>query len=121
MPAGLSEATSGLRMSRRAYTSPFLNSLGEWIILTCLSNLHRAEARRVLHAPSRSDEYEKEYLLEYYSLVREGKTNFISTLGFHAVTGTHPTEPQIAFKRYVEELLSVHSDKKRKIGKEREK
>jgi hypothetical protein len=46
-----------------------------------------------------------EYLLEYYSLVRDGKTNYISTIGFHDVTGTHPTEPPDFFKTYKDEFM----------------
>jgi hypothetical protein len=58
----------------------------------------------VLAAQSDSDDSEKAYLLEYYSLVREGKTNYISTTAFHDVTGTHPTEPTDFFKLYATEL-----------------
>ena len=65
---------------------------------------YRREAKRVLAAQSDSDDSEKEYILEYYSLVREGKTNYISTTAFHDVTGTHPTEPNDFFKLYATEL-----------------
>jgi hypothetical protein len=58
----------------------------------------------VLAAQSDSDDSEKAYLLEYYSLVREGKTNYISTTAFHEVTGTQPTEPDEFFKMYSAEL-----------------
>ena len=74
----------------------------------------RAEAKRVLHAQSKSDESEKEYLLEYYSLVREGKTNYISTLAFHDITGSHPMEPPEFFKMYAASFLPEHTHKKRK-------
>lgn len=77
-------------------------------------HLYSAEAKRVLHAQSRSDESEKEYLLEYYSLVREGKTNYISTLAFHQVTGNKPMEPPEFFKTYSESFLPEHTNKKRK-------
>lgn len=60
----------------------------------------RNEAKRVLASQSESDESEKEFILEYYSLVREGKTNYIATTAFHDVTGTHPTEPSEFFKSY---------------------
>lgn len=53
-----------------------------------------------------------EYILEYYSLVREGKTNYISTTAFHDVTGIYPTEPTDFFKTYEEEF--AHPSKKRK-------
>ena len=65
---------------------------------------NRREAKRVLKAQSDSDDSEQQYLLEYYSLVREGKTNYISTTAFHDVTGTHPTEPTEFFKLYETEL-----------------
>lgn len=45
-----------------------------------------------------------EYLLEYYALVREGKTNYISTLAFHDVTQMHPQEPVEFFKVYKAEF-----------------
>jgi len=67
-------------------------------------NISETEAKRVLASQSQSDESEKQYILEYYSLVREGKTNYISTTAFHDVTGVHPTEPEEFFKMYVTEL-----------------
>lgn len=82
--------------------------------LLMISPSHRAEAKRVLHAQSHSDDSEKEYLLEYYSLVREGKTNYISTAAFHYVTGEQPTEPTEFFKMYSDALLPEHPQKKRK-------
>ncbi|OTB17203.1 hypothetical protein K445DRAFT_273333 [Daldinia sp. EC12] len=63
------------------------------------------EAKKVLKAQaSEVDESEKEYLLEYYSLVREGKTNYIATTAFHDVTGNHPTQPTDFFKMYSDDL-----------------
>jgi len=50
------------------------------------------------------DESEKQYLLEYYSLVREGKTNYVSTLSFHQVCGTKPQEMTEFFKVYHNEF-----------------
>lgn len=44
--------------------------------------------------------------------MREGKTNYISTLGFIAVTGQHPQQPLEWFKIYGDEF------KKEKGGKE---
>ena len=41
---------------------------------------------------------EKEYLLEYYALVRAGKMNYTSTHAFHDITGTYPTELTNFFK-----------------------
>lgn len=67
-------------------------------------NISQAEAKRVLKAQSESDQSELDYLLEYYSLVREGKTNYISTTAFHDVTGEHPTEPVDFFKMYAGDM-----------------
>lgn len=64
----------------------------------------RAEAKKVFKAQSDSDQSELGYLLDYYSLVREGKTNYIATTAFVNVTGTHPTEPTEFFKLYDSEL-----------------
>jgi hypothetical protein len=55
-------------------------------------------------------------LLEYYSLVREGKTNYISTCAFHDITGEHPQEPVDFFKVYSGEFNVEHGSKKRKIN-----
>ncbi|KAK0756197.1 hypothetical protein N5P37_011287, partial [Trichoderma harzianum] len=63
-------------------------------------NISENEAKRVLASQSESDESEKDFILEYYSLVREGKTNYIATTAFHDVTGAHPTEPDDFFKSY---------------------
>lgn len=64
----------------------------------------RREAKRVLQSQADIDNSEKEYILEYYSLVREGKTNYIATTAFHDVTGTHPTEPDEFFSLYAGEM-----------------
>lgn len=58
------------------------------------------EAKEILDADTDVDESEKEYLLEYYSLVREGKTNYVSTLAYYAITGEQPTEPPDFWKIY---------------------
>jgi hypothetical protein len=78
-----------------------------------------AEAKKVLKAQSDSDPSELQYLLEYYSLVREGKTNYISTSAFVNVTGNHPQEPEDFFKVYEESFMRKsgqdgHATKKRK-------
>jgi len=80
------------------------------------------EAKRVLKAQSELDPSEIQYLLQYYSLVREGKTNYISTTAFHDVTGQHPLEPPEFFKD-IKQTLAAHHDgqnghanKKRKTG-----
>ncbi|KAG4293663.1 hypothetical protein FPRO06_00248 [Fusarium proliferatum] len=67
-------------------------------------NISHAEAKRVLKSQSDIDPSEQQYLLEYYSLVKEGKTNYISTTAFHDVTGEHPTEPENFFKIYEGEM-----------------
>lgn len=78
-------------------------------------NISEREAKKVLGAQAGEvDESEKEYLLEYYSLVREGKTNYIATTAFHDVTGTHPTQPVDFFKMYDAEL---RPRKKARTGK----
>ncbi|KAF2196006.1 NAD(P)-binding protein [Delitschia confertaspora ATCC 74209] len=79
-------------------------------------DIPEAEAKKVLKLQSDSDDSEKEYLLEYYSLVREGKTNYISTTAFHDVTGQHPQEPDEFFEIYAEELKpkDAHRNKRRK-------
>ncbi|KAK0619992.1 hypothetical protein B0T14DRAFT_566786 [Immersiella caudata] len=66
-------------------------------------NISIREAKRVLKSQD-IDDSEKEYILEYYSLVREGKTNYIATAAFHDVTGQHPTEPDEFFRMYSMEL-----------------
>jgi hypothetical protein len=70
-----------------------------------------------LQAQSDSDKAELQYLLEYYALVREGKTNYISTTAFHDVTGGHPQVPPDFFKVYAGEFHPKHGNKKRKTAK----
>jgi len=79
-------------------------------------DISEAEAKRVLHAQAPSDASEIQYLLEYYSLVREGKTNYISTSAFHDITGQHPQEPVEFFKVYANEFKPEHASKKRKTN-----
>ncbi|KGQ08928.1 hypothetical protein BB8028_0001g09530 [Beauveria bassiana] len=67
-------------------------------------NISEAEAKRILKSSSGIDPSEQQYLLDYYSLVREGKTNYISTTAFHDVTGEHPTEPDDFFTLYKNEM-----------------
>jgi hypothetical protein len=80
------------------------------------NNTPRAEAKKVLHHQSQADASEKQYLLEYYSLVREGKTNYISTTAFVNVTGQSPQDPTDFFKVYAKEFLSEHPKKKQKTS-----
>ncbi|PIL26453.1 hypothetical protein GSI_12211 [Ganoderma sinense ZZ0214-1] len=58
------------------------------------------------------DEAEREYLLEYYSLVREGKTNYTATTAMLAYLGTRGQEPAEFFRTYSDEF----KPKKRKIA-----
>ncbi|KAH7045276.1 hypothetical protein B0J12DRAFT_154563 [Macrophomina phaseolina] len=69
-------------------------------------DITEAEAKKVLKAQSvyQQDESEKEYLLEYYSLVRMGRTNYISTTAFVNVTGQHPQEPDQFFEVYAQDF-----------------
>jgi len=78
-------------------------------------DISMSEAKRVLHAQAPADASEIQYLLEYYSLVKEGKTNYISTCAFHDITGQHPQEPVDFFKIYAEEFKPEHANKKRKV------
>lgn len=66
---------------------------------------NRREARRLLRFQTTQDEAERQYLLEYYSLVREGKTNYITTHCFHDVTGSHPIEPPQFFEMYKDQFM----------------
>jgi hypothetical protein len=77
----------------------------------------RDEARNLLKGEAGRSEGEIAYLLEYFSLVREGKTNYISTTTFHDVTGKHPQQPEDFFKAYAEEYFPKRSNKRRKVEK----
>ncbi|KAF8448253.1 hypothetical protein BDZ91DRAFT_702867 [Kalaharituber pfeilii] len=77
------------------------------------AELSDTEAREILDAQTDIDDAEKEYLLEYYSLVREGKTNYVSNLAFKQATGALPTFPSEFFETYEDEF----KPKKRKTGK----
>lgn len=80
-------------------------------------NISEAEAKKVLRSQTDNDESELQYLLEYYALVREGKTNYISTMAFHDVTGEHPTEPPEFFKLYGQEFhVPEHRAKRQKTN-----
>ncbi|EPS25995.1 hypothetical protein PDE_00931 [Penicillium oxalicum 114-2] len=79
-------------------------------------DISEAEAKRVLHSQSESDESELQYLIEYYSLVREGKTNYISTTAFHDITGAHPQEPDEFFNVYAAEFKLRNGNKRRKAN-----
>ncbi|KAG2116383.1 hypothetical protein DEU56DRAFT_748331 [Suillus clintonianus] len=64
------------------------------------ADISDTEARQLLDSDTDVDNYEKQYLLDYYSLVREGKTNYISTLDFAVITGEEPTSLPDFFKMY---------------------
>ncbi|KAJ6577825.1 hypothetical protein B0H19DRAFT_1253131 [Mycena capillaripes] len=57
------------------------------------------------------DEAEKEYLLEYYSLVREGRTNYVSNSAFQAIFGHRGQELSEFFQAYSGEF----KPKKRRV------
>jgi hypothetical protein len=82
-------------------------------------DISEAEAKRVLRSQSQSDKSELQYILEYYSLVREGKTNYISTTAYHDVTGSYPQEPDEFFSMYAEEFGPKQGRKRRKTENSR--
>jgi len=82
-------------------------------------DVSEAEAKKLLQAQSASDNSELQYLLEYYSLVREGKTNYISTTAFHDITGAHPQGPNEFFQVYAEEFQPKNANKRRKVSGKR--
>lgn len=83
-------------------------------------NISEKEAKRVLHTQGHHDESERDYILEYYSLVREGKTNYVSTTAFVNVTGGHPQEPNDFFKVYAEEFTPKGKAKSKSDAKKEE-
>lgn len=91
-------------------------SIASWALRNSELHVHRAEAKKVLRSQSESDPSELEYLLEYYSLVREGKTNYIATTAFHDITGGHPQQPVEFFKVYKDEFKPANAPKKRKTN-----
>jgi hypothetical protein len=86
------------------------------LLLNCCFS--RREAKKILTEQSSLNPAELRYLLEYYALVREGKTNYIATTAFHDVTGQHPLEPPEFFKGIKNELLAASTppSKKRKTN-----
>jgi uncharacterized protein YbjT (DUF2867 family) len=63
-------------------------------------DISEKEAKKLLEQTAELSDAEKEYLLEFYSLVREGKTNYVSTTAFKLVTKSLPTEPTEFFSLY---------------------
>ncbi|KAG9006232.1 hypothetical protein FRB94_000857 [Tulasnella sp. JGI-2019a] len=61
------------------------------------------EAKAILKT-AEIDESEKDYILEYYSLVKEGKTNYMSTHSFQFMFGQKPMQPTEFFQTYDEEF-----------------
>jgi len=51
-----------------------------------------------------TDISEIEYIVEYYSLVNEGKTNYVSTLGFRDITGQELEGLRGFFRSYADEF-----------------
>ncbi|TNY17473.1 hypothetical protein DMC30DRAFT_106421 [Rhodotorula diobovata] len=82
-------------------------------------SVREAEAKKILQGPQGKelDDSEKAYLLEYYSLVREGKTNYVAGRPtFRAVTGQDLTEPAAFFEAYKDSFAR----KKRRTSKKDE-
>ncbi|KZV81010.1 NAD(P)-binding protein [Exidia glandulosa HHB12029] len=79
------------------------------------ASISEAEAKKILASDQGEevDEAEKEYLLEYYSLVREGKTNYTANIAFEHIFGTKGQEIVDFFKVYSAEF----KPKKRRITK----
>lgn len=96
-----------MRISPSKYPPP------KFLLVEVANPENREEARKILDTQSDIDDSEKEFLLEYYSLVREGKTNYISTHSFHYITGSNPQEPTDFFKTYSAEF----KPKRRKTSK----
>lgn len=79
--------------------------------LTC----HRYEAKKVLKSQTDTDDSEIQFILEYYSLVREGKTNYVATTAFRDVTSDEPQQPVDFFRSYFEEFAPKKGAKRRKV------
>jgi uncharacterized protein YbjT (DUF2867 family) len=78
-------------------------------------SITEATAKKILSSEQGEevDEAEKEYLLEYYSLIREGKTNYVATAAFQAIFGHRGQELPDFFKTYSADF----KPKKRRTGK----
>ncbi|CDO76593.1 hypothetical protein BN946_scf184868.g7 [Trametes cinnabarina] len=65
-------------------------------------SIDEAMAKKILSSEQGEevDEAEREYLLEYYSLVREGKTNYTATTAMLAFFGHRGQEPTEFFQTY---------------------
>ncbi|KAI0742569.1 NAD(P)-binding protein [Daedaleopsis nitida] len=69
-------------------------------------SIDEATAKKILASEQGEevDEAEREYLLEYYSLVREGKTNYTATSAMLAFFGHRGQEPTEFFTTYSDEF-----------------
>ncbi|KAI0351198.1 NAD-P-binding protein [Trametes cingulata] len=69
-------------------------------------SIDEATAKKILNSEQGEevDEAEREYLLEYYSLVREGKTNYTATTAMLAFFGHRGQEPTEFFQTYSAEF-----------------
>ncbi|GAA5831974.1 hypothetical protein JCM11251_002769 [Rhodosporidiobolus azoricus] len=79
-------------------------------------SIKESEAKKILQKEHGADldEAERAYLLEYYSLVREGKTNYCAGRPvFKQLLGADLTEPSDFFKAYSDSF----SRKKRRVAK----
>lgn len=77
-------------------------------------DISEAEAKKVVKTQSDIDHSEQQNLLEYYRLVREGKTNNVATTTSVNVTGSHPTEPTQFFKTLLWRSVTGASEKQKK-------
>ncbi|GAA5930002.1 hypothetical protein JCM1841_001240 [Sporobolomyces salmonicolor] len=78
-------------------------------------SISEKEAQKILEgeAGEAVDQAEKEYLLEYYRLVCEGKTNYVSTAAFKQITGQDAQQPTEFFEAYAGEFKK----KRRRVSK----
>ncbi|KAK3068307.1 hypothetical protein LTR53_014237 [Teratosphaeriaceae sp. CCFEE 6253] len=110
---GLMIVTGPMLATGDELATPASSALGKELQF---ENISGQEAEKVFKHQSESDASELQYLLEYYSLVREGKTNYISTTAFVVVTGNHPTDLTEFFKLYAGNMPLEPTLKKRKLG-----
>ena len=70
--------------------------------MAVIDEFTRAKAKKILASEQGEevDDAEKEYLLEYYSRVREGKTAYVSNAAFQAIFGSRGQEMPDFFKAY---------------------
>lgn len=83
------------------------------------TDISEEEAKNILAEQKEISESEKQYLLEYYALVREGKANYVATHAFRDVTKSQPQGLEEFFKSYGQEFKP--SNKRRKVSASEEK